>query len=138
LFQKRAASTSNAGAGTFRLGIGNSTTSDANSGQIATDLSLNTTYQVAIRYNVGTGQSTIWLNPTLETDPSVTASDTPGTINISTFAFRQSLASGDGMGTLFVDDLRVGTTFAEAVPEPSTWALVGLGAIATLLWRRRR
>ena len=131
------ASTENAGAGSFRLGIGNSSGSDANSGQIATDLSLNTAYQVAIRYDVGTGLSTIWLDPALETDASVTASDAPGPVDISTFAFRQSTSGGNGMGTVLVDDLRVATTFAEAVPEPSTWALMGLGAIATLFWRRR-
>jgi PEP-CTERM motif-containing protein len=131
-------STTNAALGSFRFGIGNSSSATVTSGQIATDLNLNTTYTVVTRYDVASGLSTIWLNPTAETDPSVTASDTPGTIDISSYAFRQSLATGSGMGNLTVDDLRVGTTFAEVVPEPSTIVLLCLGAVGLMSRRLRR
>ena len=131
-------STTNAAPGSFRLGIGNSSGATATSGQIGVDLSLNTTYTVVTRYDVASGLSTIWLNPVAETDPGVTASDAPGLIDISSYGFRQSLATGSGMGTLTVDDLRVGTTFAEVVPEPSTIALLCLGAVALLARRFRR
>lgn len=106
------ASTSNAiNENTFRLGIGNSTASDASSGQIATDLSLDTDYTVVIRHRLATGDGTIWLNPTAETDPGVTATDetNKGGVPISSFAFRQNA----GMGTVLIDNLRVGTTFAD-------------------------
>ncbi len=129
-------STANAATNKFRLGVGNGTSATAASGQIPTDLSLNTPYQVVTRYDVANGLSTIWLNPTDETDPGVTATDTPAPLDIFSFAFRQDTV----MGILTVDDLRVGTSFADvvAVPEPSTFALFGLGAIGLLARRFRR
>ncbi|MDD5140592.1 MAG: endonuclease/exonuclease/phosphatase family protein [Verrucomicrobiales bacterium] len=104
------ASTVNAASG-FRLGIGNTSSATASSGQMATDLSLNTTYTVVTRYNVGTGSSTLWLNPANETDPSVTATDATGAVFISSFSLRQ--ASGEG--ALLFDNLIVGTNFAEVI-----------------------
>jgi endonuclease/exonuclease/phosphatase family metal-dependent hydrolase len=106
------ASTTGAPSGQFRLGIANTTGGSASSGQLGNNLSLNTTYTIVIRYNVGTGASTIWLNPSAESDPGVTASDSPNPVSIISFAFRQN----SGMGILLVDDLRVGTAFTDVVP----------------------
>lgn len=134
------ASPLNAAPGSFRLGIGNATGADANSGQLPVDLSLGVTYTVVARYNLRTGLSTIWLDPRSESDPAVTASDPPSPIDLTAFAFRQSRESGDGMGQLFVDNLRVGTAFSDVVviPEPATWALLagGLGTLGWVRWRR--
>jgi hypothetical protein len=44
-------------------------------------------------------------------------------------------------GALVIDNLIIGTSFTESVtvvPEPSTWALLGLGATGLLLAARRR
>ena len=109
------ASTSGAPAGLFRLGIGNGTGASASSGQLTNNLVLNAAYILVVRYNVATGVSTIWLNPASESDPSETAADPPGPITLTSFAFRQS----SGMGTLFVDDLKVGTSFADVVVASS-------------------
>ncbi|HEY6168757.1 MAG TPA: endonuclease/exonuclease/phosphatase family protein [Verrucomicrobiae bacterium] len=105
------ASTTNATPGMFRLSIGNTSGATSTNGQIATDLSSNTTYAVVTRYDTATGQSTIWLNPTTETDASVTATDAPSPVPISNYSFRQAA----GIGTLAVDDLRVGTSFADVM-----------------------
>lgn len=110
------ASTANAAAGFFRLGIVNGTGPEANasSGQIATDLDTNTTYTVVTRFVPSTGIATIWLNPADESDPSVTATD-PGTetrpnpIDVVAYAFRQAT----GIGTMVIDDLKVGTAFSD-------------------------
>lgn len=103
------ASIANAGANKFRLGIGNTASATASSGQLATDLSTNTSYFVVVRYDVTSGQSTIWLNPSSEADPGVSASDVTSTSSISNFSLRQA----SGMGTMLVDNLIVATTFAE-------------------------
>ncbi len=107
------ASIANATAGGFRLGIGNSSTADAASGQIATDLALNTDYSIVVRYVLATGVSSIWLNPSVETDPSVTAADAPGASlpSIAAFSFRQN----NGMGIMLIDNLIIGTAFADVV-----------------------
>ncbi|MBI2929631.1 MAG: PEP-CTERM sorting domain-containing protein [Verrucomicrobia bacterium] len=130
-------STLNAGAGSFRLGIGNGTDADANSGQIATDLTLGLTYSLVVRYDLSTAASTLWLNPAVESDPSVTAADASTPIDVTAFAFRQSSESGNGMGGLVVDNLRLGTTFVDVVPEPATWALLVFGLGGFSLARRR-
>jgi endonuclease/exonuclease/phosphatase family metal-dependent hydrolase len=106
------ASTVNAVAGSFRLGVGNTTAATAASGQLPTDLALNTPYTIVIRCNVGMGQSTLWLNPASEADVSVSASDTTTAVSISNFSLRQ--ASGEG--TLRLDNLIIGTSFSDVVP----------------------
>jgi len=105
------ASTSGAQSGLFRLGIGNTTAASAGTGQLTNELSLNTTYIVVTRYNVATGSSTLWLNPSAETDFSVTATDATSTNNVSSYSMRQAT----GMGTLALDNLKVGTSFVDVL-----------------------
>jgi DNA/RNA endonuclease YhcR with UshA esterase domain len=114
------ATTTGAAAGTLRLAIGYA----GNSGTpLETDLSLGTTYTVMFKLDLAAGNASLWVNPAAETDPSAVSTDSNTAISVSTFAFRQSLSNGNGMGTLVVDDLKVATTFAEAldnsVPEPT-------------------
>ncbi|MDB6123918.1 MAG: sorting protein [Pedosphaera sp.] len=114
------AQTTNAASGTYRLAVANGSTVSV---QVTNDLSLNTSYTVVERYNPATAVTTIWVNPTSETDDSksATASDAIGSISISTFAFRET----SGYGTILLDDIRVATTFDDAlgsvvVAPPST------------------
>jgi hypothetical protein len=53
-------------------------------------------------------------------------------IAIDTAIIRNGLFSPGNRDRYFIDDLR-----ANAVPEPSTWLLVGTGLIAVATWRRR-
>jgi Immunoglobulin I-set domain/Family of unknown function (DUF5689) len=100
--------TGGAAAGFYRVGIGNSTGTPVYWG---TDMAPDTTYVIVVRYNVTTGEATLWVNPSSESDTSITGTDTPSLLDISTMAFRQ--ASGEG--TLNVDDLVVGTTFNDVL-----------------------
>ena len=98
----------------YRVGIANGTSGTAASGQIDSDLTLNTTYTVVTRFVPNTGAATIWLDPTAESDPSVTATDVgtatrPDPIDVVAYAFRQAT----GIGVVVVDNLKVGTTFAD-------------------------
>lgn len=106
------AATTGAAAGSFRLGI-------ASAGSvpvlIASDLSLGTSYRVVMALDINTAVARLWLNPLAETDAHVVSTDNAGPLAISTFAFRQSLSSGSGMGVLAVDDLNVARTFGEAL-----------------------
>jgi hypothetical protein len=104
-------STANAASGKFRVGIGNSAGSTATSGQVERDLALDTAYTLMVRYDVATGLSTLWVDPSVETDPAVTASDAPGIVSIHSFAFRQNT----GMGTVHIGGVVVASSFAEAL-----------------------
>ena len=101
--------TAGAAAGFYRVGIENAGLSGAVPAYLTTDLAPDTTYVIVVRYVVTNGVATLWVNPTSESDPSVTGTDTTSLLDISTMAFRQS----SGEGTLNVDDLVVGTSFAD-------------------------
>jgi hypothetical protein len=105
---------SNVTSGSFRMGIAN--TLPATGGTVVErDLSLNTTYLVVTRYDVRSGVSTLWLDPSAESDAGVTATDPVEPDPIVSFAFRQSNATG-GIGDLTVNDLKIGLSFADVVP----------------------
>jgi len=131
------ANTNGAAPGTFRFAIANESWNVANTVEFPQDLSLNTTYTVVSRLDLATDQTTLWVNPVSEASLSVTATDaltySAGAINA--FALRQGTSGTGAPGDFAIDNLRVGTSFADVVPEPS--GLVLLGAVGLLLRRRR-
>ncbi len=102
------ASATNAEPGRFRLSVGNTSSDNPSLGQFPRDLDTGAVYQVVTRLEVGTGVSTLWVNPASEADTSVQPLQTTGPIDISTYAFRQG--SGPG-GACWVSNLKVGTSF---------------------------
>jgi hypothetical protein len=127
-FRARVFATTNGAAdGFFRLAIAN--TSNSPSADFPADLSLGVTYAVVVRYNVTTGISTLWINPSSETDFSVTATDAINTSSVSRFGLRQAA----GIGTLRFDNLRIGGDFADV----ATYVRLLLGisnSVITLSW----
>lgn len=103
--------TNGAAAGKLRLGIANNAASP--SAVLPTDLETNKTYTVVTRYNIGTGQSRLWVDPATESDTAAVATDSPFTLDVLTYAFRQT----GFMGSMIVDDVKVGSAFAD-VTEP--------------------
>jgi hypothetical protein len=110
------ATTNGAATGHYRLGIANAVTATPAT-IVARDLDTNADYFVVIRYKTGTAESTLWITPDSEgaTADRVDATDSASAIAISKFALRQAVSSGDGMGTLVLDDLKVGTAFSDVV-----------------------
>jgi len=107
-------------------------------GSIATS-SLSTTVPnlIVFRYVFnGTSDDTmsVWLNPTAASDTaSITATQANFVLN------QPELRSVNANGNLVFDEVRFGTTFLDVVPipEPSSYALAGLGALGLVLRRRR-
>jgi len=106
--------------GVFRIGVGNGITAHAGSGQIHRNLSTNTIYKVVTRFVPSTGVATIWLDPGSEADPGVIAGDLGTAERPNRFdVFAYALQQNTGAGTLYLDQLRVGTAFSD-VAGPNT------------------
>ncbi len=92
--------TNNVPEGYFRLGIAAGPgTAYVDS---STDLSMNQTYRIVTRYDMDIGKGTLWIDPTSETSPSISAYDVPGTM-VGSVGVRLTT----GMGTILLDDLEV-------------------------------
>lgn len=141
-YARLGANSEGAAPGMFRLAIANETWTQSASIEYPMDLALGVTYEVVIRLDLATDQTTLWINPQDESSPSVTATD-PITFSAGTlsFALRQGTSGVNpnrgAPGILSIDNLRVATTFAGVIPEPSTFSLLLLGG-AALLARRRQ
>jgi len=119
------ATTNGAVAGSYRLGV--ATAASTPNVVFNTDISLGTAHRVVVAYDFDNRQTTLWVDPAAESDPNVIATDAVPVLPYSVYSFslRQSLFLGSpgaptvqGTGTLTVDNLKVATTFVEAVPEP--------------------
>lgn len=103
--------TNGAASGSFRIAIQNGGNAITNT--IPMDLTPATAYTVVTRYILGTSVSTVWINPTTESStPRVDGGDTQSPTIINAYSYRQ--ASPEGI--IDVDNLLVGTTFADVVP----------------------
>jgi hypothetical protein len=96
------------------------TASDTNTTLVAADLMTNRTYTVVTRYDLDGASSRVWLDPAVETDPSVTAGDGAAATTMSYYALRQATELG---AALFLDDLKVGVTFASVMASPESGGL---------------
>jgi endonuclease/exonuclease/phosphatase family metal-dependent hydrolase len=92
----------------FRLGI-SSTSGSVISVTNPVDLSLNTDYLVVTRLVNSNSASTLWINPDAETDAGISTSEGVSTFAVAGYALRENT----GEGALSVDNLKIGTTFAE-------------------------
>jgi len=94
----------------FRLGI-SSTDGSVISATNNTDLNLNTDYTVVTRLVNSNSSSTLWINPESESDPGISTSDSASAFTVVSYALRENT----GEGALSIDNLRVGTSFADVV-----------------------
>ena len=128
--------------GTFRLAVTTEAWANgAGTVEFPQDLSLNVDYQVVMKYDLFTDRATLWIDPLSEASLSVLSTDAPtypaGSI-INSFGLRQGTSNTTGApGDIFIDNLVVGTTYVDVVPEPTSLALVAFGA-GVAMFRRRK
>jgi hypothetical protein len=137
--------------GNFYLYIVNSVGSTTNgNNQWPTALATNVTYTIVTKYVLATGASTLWVNPSSESDPSITDTiplpvegpgiPTNGIVNISHYSFRQAT----GEGTMLVNNLKIGTVFSDVagvntsptispIPNQNTPANTAIGPITFII-----
>ena len=106
--------------GDYTLGL--STTSSTADIALGTDFSFGSTIAVTLTYDFSTGQSSLTVGSETVTSPSVSVE-----AGLDRFALRQSNSTADE--TITVDNLVI-TGDVVAIPEPSSVALVMLGAVA--------
>ncbi|HLZ54589.1 MAG TPA: immunoglobulin domain-containing protein, partial [Verrucomicrobiae bacterium] len=102
--------TSEAAPGRFRLGI-SSTSGSVVSVVNPADLRLNTDYSIVTRLVNSNSVSTLWINPTAETDTGVSTSEGDSSFAVVGYAFREAMDEG----TLSLDNLKIGTAFADVI-----------------------
>ena len=113
------ASTDGAADGFFRVSVANANWSQANTVEFPQDLALNVSYNLVVKYDLNTGNTTLWLNPGSEASLSVTATDPPAGAqqSISAISLRQGLSnsSSGAPGVIEIDDLLAGSSFSQVV-----------------------
>ena len=104
----------------FQIGISSGGKSSEEANFVPKAFLFGVQYRVAVRYEVETAGSTLWVDPTDAASESVRNTDSASPRTITSFAFRQSLSSGDGMGEIQIDNLVVASTLEEALAGPSS------------------
>ena len=138
------ANLNNAASGSFRVATANANWSRVNAITYPEDLSLHVTYNIVVKYDLTTRDTTLWLNPTSESSTSVTATDAPSgsQSDIAAVSLREGVTNtGSGApGTVTIDDLEVGSSFAAVtVPEPTAYTtMFAIGLAGLAFWNRRK
>jgi hypothetical protein len=104
------AGTTNAEPGSFWLFVSNG--SDTLT-RLPLSFTTNTDYTLVTRYDLDATATTLWVNPTTETDAATSGSDIQTAVPIASYGFRQDSDIG---ATVLVDDLRVGLSFEAVMP----------------------
>ena len=104
------------------------------------NLALNTTYLIVLSYDFGTSTASLWLNPTSLGGAAPTATESITGAGVVTSIANVGFKAQSTTGDFLIDNLRIGTTWADVtpVPEPSTFALMGLGVLGLISSARRR
>jgi hypothetical protein len=118
-----------AGATTYRLSICNTSSGTVTFTEFAQDLNIGTTYFVVVKYDRSTSPTTasLWVNPSAfgGTEPTGSVSNASGT---ATFSYFASICLRNNINTpkANIDEIRVGTTWADVTPAGVTTKTVNL------------
>jgi hypothetical protein len=134
----------------YQLGVGVTSTAATRTFDAANTYNPGDTLFLVLSYTFNSGTSDdvakLWVNPipgTLEGANIPKVTTTAGALDvinnqIQSFFLRNNSVEPSGTQ---IDDLRVGTTWEDvtpAVPEPATSAILGLGMLSFISWRRMR
>lgn len=106
---------------TFVVGILNNSGGTANPTYISSDLAVNTTHLLVVKYDLTSNTASLFVNPTpgaIEPTPSSTnaTGTTAAPTQIAGFVIRQVGNTTAGSGNVEIDEVRVSSTYAEVTP----------------------
>ena len=123
----------------YRLALSGDSSITDNDGEAywAGDLSFGTTYRVVTSYSFDDGEAQMWVDPVSEASTSVMSTDGVAMDEFAAYALRQS----SGNTIQIIDNLRVATTFAQAVAIPEPGAVLFGGLVCCIVgaaagWRK--
>lgn len=139
-FNARLLPTNPSGGGDYSLAIAASSLGDGRA-DWASDLNYGDNVCVVVEWNNGTGEATLWVNPIDSNSPSVTDDELADAMrDIESLAIRQDFISpGTPNNLIRLHNVSVATSWDEAknaLPEPASLALVGIGGLLMGLRRR--
>lgn len=105
----------------------------------ASDGTFDVNYRLVVSYDYDSGAAQLWVNPTSQSDTSITSTTGFATDPFNSFALREASNSS----TETIDNLTIANSFQEAltgspVPEPSTMAMTALGGFVFLSYGFKR
>jgi hypothetical protein len=105
----------------YRLGISNTSGGTPTYTEFATDLNFGTTYLVVVKYDYSINTASLWINPSSlgGSEPAGQVTNNSGTSAISAFG-SVCIRNASATPKAYIDEIRVGTTWAEVTPEAST------------------
>jgi hypothetical protein len=102
---------------TFSVGVLNTSGGTAAPSYNATDLAVNTTQLLVVKYVVSTGVASLFVNPTPgSAEPTASATNSTGTTTLPTQITGIVIRQGGNTGTMEIDEFRTGSTFTAVTP----------------------
>ena len=88
-------------------------------------LPLNTPELIVIKYDFSSHQASLFINPTLDgNEPASATQVSTGTTSAADLGRFYLRIGGANQGNYYVDDVRVGTSWVEVIPEPAAASLM--------------
>jgi stage V sporulation protein SpoVS len=107
-----------------------------------TALTIGTTYLIVEEIDLTAKTASLWIDPSSSTFGTLTPPTATATISgiTATAIDNVGFKAQSGTGSFLIDNLHIGTTWADVTPtpEPATFALTGLSMLGLVLARRMR
>jgi len=108
---------------TVQIGVANRGAASSVQPTFSTNnLAVNQTHFVVVKYDIGSGAASLWVNPTTNfgaaTEAGGALTNTAGTTSISQAA-SICIRQGTSTGNIEIDEIRVGQTWASVTPAPA-------------------